>query len=52
MPMVIKYSPKTGGYAMAYTKNKFKIEKEELATSYNQLGSAKKLQINTVFLKN
>ncbi len=43
MPMVIKYSPKKGGYIMVYTKNKFQISKECLAEAYNQLGSAQKV---------
>jgi len=43
MPMVIRYSSKTGGYPMVYTKNKFQISKESLAESYHQLGSAQKV---------
>jgi DNA-binding CsgD family transcriptional regulator len=40
---VIRYSPKKGGYLMVYTKNKFKISREELAEAYARLGSAEKV---------
>lgn len=40
---VIRYSSKKGGYLMVYTKNKFKISKEDLAGAYARLGSAEKI---------